>query len=138
MQYPNYTHRPSLRVDVVLNGDPGIRDVFRISLDSNWSAFFEKVGHFLHKVYYSVVHKLKHYLGEGVPHHFSFFFFKKVRTALCPELTPEFTDSIRDARGAQIFETQVLNDGEVLYFCPRFGFTSRTERPHEEFFIRQT
>ncbi len=81
------------------------------------------------------MHKLKHYLGEGGVTSFLIFFFLKVRTALCPELTPEFTDSIRDARGAQIFETQVLNDGEILYFCPRFGFTLRTERPHEEFFI---
>ncbi|KAL6056793.1 hypothetical protein QOT17_015900 [Balamuthia mandrillaris] len=46
-------------------------------------------------------------------------FFRRVRLALCPELIPELTDCMRDATGAHVFETSVLNDGETLFFCPR-------------------
>jgi len=46
-------------------------------------------------------------------------FFDKVRMALCPELTSEPTDCIRDAHGAHIFQLDILSDKEVIYFCPR-------------------
>jgi hypothetical protein len=80
----SHRHRECIRVQVHLNGDPGITDNFRLSTNAEWGLFFDRV-----------------------------------KTALCPELTPDYSDCIRDARGALVFETQVINDGEILYFCPR-------------------
>jgi len=46
-------------------------------------------------------------------------FFQHVRAALVPFVPPHSSDCLRDAQGAHVFELEVLNDREFLYFCPK-------------------